>query len=150
MRPSVPYNLLTRASKVTDADLIALFSQSSQALRTVAISKFLTDLGLREGGKEYKQITTINSNQVLTSLDDITYLLVDASGAPVTITLPTAVGRGGDWVSVKKQDATGNQVVLVPFGSETIDEDVNLTLNGFNRPSVQLISDGASWWVFNA
>lgn len=150
MRPSVPINQLTRASEVSDTDLIALYSQGNQALRSVAISKFLTDLGLRKGGKEYKQLVTVNSSQILTSLDDISYMLADASGAPLSITLPSAVGRGGDWISIKKQDGTGNEVLILTSLSETIDGDASLSLSGFNRPSAQVISDGANWWVFNA
>jgi hypothetical protein len=142
--------MLTRAASISEADLISVYSQGNQALRAVAISRFLSELGLRNGGKEFKQLTTINSNQVLSTLDDLTYLLVDASGAPVTITLPTAVGRGGDWLSIKKADATGNAVTIAPFGTELIDQDASLVLSGFNRPSVEIISDGVDWWVLNA
>lgn len=150
MRNSLPINQIARASLVSDADLVILYSQTDQAARSVALNKFLTDLGLRAGGKEYKQITTVNSNQTYTCIDDIYYLLVDASGAGVTINLPSSIGKSGEWITIKKVDPTGNTVTINPNGLELIDGDANLVLSGFNRPSVTLVSDGADWWVFNA
>lgn len=55
---------------------------------------------------------------LLSSAD--TLVLVDTSGGPVTLTLPSAVTVAGYKVIFKVVDGTDN-VTVVPFGSETID-----------------------------
>lgn len=79
----------------------------------------------------------------VTSFDEA--ITVDATSAPVTITLPTAVGRTRP-VTVKKVDASGNAVTIDGAGSETIDGQLTRTLTAQWR-SATLLPSGAGWVV---
>ena len=73
-------------------------------------------------------------------------ILVNTSGGPVTITLPTPTnGR-----VLKVKDSTGNagtnNITIVPFASELIDGASSKVIN-FNYGSVNLVSDGTNWFL---
>jgi hypothetical protein len=67
-------------------------------------------------------------NHVTIDADDSPYTVpdwgyhvdVDASGGPVTVVLPTAVGKAGSLIEVRKSDDSANAVTVTPNGSETI------------------------------
>ena len=73
-------------------------------------------------------------------------ILVNTSGGPVTITLPTPTnGR-----VLKVKDSTGNagtnNITIVPFASELIDGASSKVIN-LNYGSVNLVSDGTNWFL---
>ena len=73
-------------------------------------------------------------------------ILVNTSGGPVTITLPTPTnGR-----VLKVKDSTGNagtnNITINPHASETIDGAASKVIN-FNYGSVNLVSDGTNWFL---
>ena len=74
-------------------------------------------------------------------------VFVDASSAPVTVTLPTAVGNEGKKYYISKRDVTANAVIIDPDGSETINGDTDATI-GTQYNSVITISDGTEWGIF--
>jgi hypothetical protein len=53
-------------------------------------------------------------------------ILVDATAGDVVIDLPA--GRLGKQLVIKRQDASGNDVNIVPSGTETIDGDTALPI----------------------
>lgn len=70
----------------------------------------------------------------------------DASGAARTITLPTAVGRGGRMFVVRKSDASANAVTVATTSSQTINGAATYSLTA-QYQTVQVESDGANWMV---
>ena len=89
-------------------------------------------------------IITLTSASILTEIDNV--IIGDPAGGAFTTTLPTAVGRKGKTVVLKK-GASANQWVVNGSGGQTIDGMVNLIFTGINRPSAVLISDGANWLI---
>lgn len=85
---------------------------------------------------------TANYTAVVT--DDV--ILVDATAGEVTVTLFTAVGNEGKYISVIKTDISANQVITDTFGSETInDEDDASTSTQYT--SLTYVSDNTNWRV---
>ena len=72
-------------------------------------------------------------------------ILVDASSAAVTITLPPAADAFKE-LCIKKIDATGNTVTLDGNASETIDDSTTLVLSS-QYDAVRISSDGSEWWI---
>jgi hypothetical protein len=72
-------------------------------------------------------------------------VLADASGGPVTVSLPAAGSSGLD-VSVKKVDASGNAVTVDGDGAETVDGAATLALSS-QYESVRLADGLTGWWI---
>lgn len=89
------------------------------------------------------QFSTITTNTTLTSAANS--VLVNAAGGNVNVTLPTAIGAAY-LCYVKRIDASGNSVTILPNGAQTIDAQSSLgILNQYT--SVTLKSDNANWWL---
>lgn len=75
---------------------------------------------------------------------------VDATAAPVTVTLPLAANYQYKKFCVKKIDASANAVTIAASGSDTIDGDSSVSLAA-QYDSGFLVSDGVSkWFVITA
>ena len=72
-------------------------------------------------------------------------VLVDASGGPVTVTLPAVASSGLD-ISIKKTDASVNAATIDPNGAETVDGAATLDLTS-QYESVRLADGSAGWWI---
>ena len=72
------------------------------------------------------------------------FVTLDASAAPRTATLPTAVGITGRTYVVKKLGTGVNAVTITPDGSETIDGAASLAITLQNDTNI-VVSDGANW-----
>jgi hypothetical protein len=71
-------------------------------------------------------------------------ILVNASGAARTITLPTAIGATGRIYVIKKTDSSANAVTVATTSSQTIDGTTTRTLaSQYSTITVQ--SDGSNW-----
>jgi len=71
-------------------------------------------------------------------------ILVNASGAARTITLPTAIGATGRIYVIKKTDSSANAVTVATTSSQTIDGTTTRSLaSQYSTITVQ--SDGANW-----
>jgi hypothetical protein len=82
------------------------------------------------------------------TLDDTrSVILVSASGAARTVTLPSAVSIPGRWYLVKKTDASANTVTIDGDGSETIDGATTLVLDTQYESTI-IISNGSGWSAF--
>lgn len=82
----------------------------------------------------------------LTATADHFVILVDASGANRTVTLPTAVGIKGRMYVVKKNDTGGNSVTVDADGAETIDGAATVATS-VPYQSFTLISDNSGWAI---
>jgi hypothetical protein len=85
---------------------------------------------------------SISSSGSLTNDDDV--ILVDASSAAVSATLPTPLA--GKFFHIKKVDYTANLVTVLPSSTETIDGTTQKSLVG-QYDSIKVISDGTNWWI---
>lgn len=92
-------------------------------------------------------VTSVSSDTTLTSAHAV--VLVDASGAARTITLPAASGLSGRVYIVKKIDSSSNRVTVDGNASETIDDLADLVLK-HQYDCVMLVCDGTEWWVVGA
>lgn len=102
---------------------------------------------------EWNAHTTDQANRGYTSLTTVTAdytaspqeaVLVDASGGPVTVTLPAPESAAAN--VVKKIDASSNAVTIATPGSETIDGDSERTVTA-QYVSRELMSDGSNYFV---
>ena len=73
-------------------------------------------------------------------------LLVDATAAAVTISLPAAETARGAVIVTKKTDASANTVTLDPNGSETIDGASTRVITA-QYDALTVACDGNQWWV---
>lgn len=94
---------------------------------------------------------TVNSTTVNISIESVVgytpgLVLVDATSANRTISLPAAASY--KWIrwSVKKIDGSTNTVTIDPNGSETIDGAANYVLSA-QYSTVTFISDGSAWYI---
>lgn len=73
-------------------------------------------------------------------------ILVDATGAAVTVTLLSAAKFKGKIFTIKKIDGSGNAVTVEPDGSEQIEFASNLSLAA-QGDSCRIQSDGLAWYI---
>lgn len=87
-------------------------------------------------------ISNVTGNYTLASTS--TVVLADASGASLTVTLPTAVGISGRVFRIKRTSSGANTVTIATSASQTIDGATTQILNVQNV-SVDVISDNSNW-----
>lgn len=73
-------------------------------------------------------------------------ILIDASGASVTITLPPAKSVRGLTIYIKKIDSSTNTMTIDGDGSETIDDQSTQVIS-IQYTSLTLMSDGTEFWI---
>ena len=90
-------------------------------------------------------VTKSAASQTLGAAEE--YVLADATGNAVTITLPSAVDNLGGHYRIKKIDASlSNLVTINTTSSQTIDGKLSTVLNDRNEV-IDVISDGSNWRV---
>lgn len=94
-------------------------------------------------------IELVSATATYTMLDIDRLILANATSAALTVFLPTAAGREGGRVAVKKIDSTANLVTIDPSGSETIDGSTTIALTQVNAVR-EMISDGTNWQLVSA
>lgn len=101
----------------------------------------VTDL---TGATNLGAIATVSGNTTL----DATYsnVLVDASGGPVTLTLPAAASSTRRVYTIKKIDSSVNSVVIDGNGAETIDGAATVSLVT-QYESLRIVCNGTSWFI---
>lgn len=103
--------------------------------------------GYRIVAEDIKNIWHVVSKAAAYTASHNDLVLVDASGAGVTITLPTVSAlMKGMQVGIKKTDSSANVVTVATPGSETIDGANTLSLTT-QYESYILISDGSNWHI---
>jgi len=88
-----------------------------------------------------RAVNTYTSNTTISNLDSV--VLVNATSAPVTITLPASVI--GKYFDVKKMDSSANTVTIAPT-SGTIDGAANKTIS-IQYASITIIGDGTNFFI---
>jgi hypothetical protein len=88
-------------------------------------------------------VVTKSGAYVITTSDEV--VLVNASGAGVTITLPTAVGNTNVF-TIKKIDSSGNFVTVNTTSSQTMDGGTTAVIK-VQYASISVVSDGANWLI---
>jgi len=73
-------------------------------------------------------------------------LLVDASAAAVTVTLPLTADTNGQSFKIKKIDSSSNTVTIDGNGSETIDGSTTQIIY-FQYDAIEVHSDGTNWYI---
>jgi hypothetical protein len=89
--------------------------------------------------------TATKTGAYVASMSD-NVILADATAAGFHVTLPTAVGRGGKTITVKKIDASVNAVVVDTTSGQTIDNVSTKSLTT-QYQSLNFNSDNANWWL---
>ncbi len=100
------------------------------------------------------QINGSFSTAIATKIADYTatandhILIVDASAAVRTITLPTAVGIAGRQYIIKKKDNSANSVIIAAAASENIDGELSIIMS-IQWQVRTLVSDGTNWMIIS-
>ena len=81
-----------------------------------------------------------------TTLTGRAIYLCDETGGAFTVTMPTAVGKGGQFWYFLKIGGTANTVTLAAAGGETIQGAADLAMSE-PEMSITLFSDDTQWWV---
>ena len=117
-------------------------------VETNAVDANITEIGNTWNAKASTvlDVVTKTADYTATIINDAV-ILCDATSGVVTITLPTSVGNAGKTFSVKKIDASGNNVVLDGNGSQTIDGSTTKTIST-QYGEVRVVSDGSNWFIF--
>lgn len=101
------------------------------------------------GGGDITASRTLNGHDVAVQTGNYTaaendIVLADASGGPLTVTLPAP--DEAIMVTVKKIDSSANAVTIATPGSETIDGDSERTVSA-QYVSREIISDGVDYYI---
>ena len=88
-------------------------------------------------------LTSKTANYTVLISDEI--IICDATSAPITITLPTAVGKTGQTYTIKRINGGFNNVTIATTSNQTIDGFASTSLDDQNT-LVKVISDGSNWW----
>lgn len=93
-----------------------------------------------------RAIKNVTTNYTPTIYDD--GFEVDATGGPLTISLPTAVNCAGKsyFFSFISSTSVVNTVTINHFGTQTINGAASLTMF-INGSTLEIISDGANWKI---
>lgn len=106
-----------------------------------AIRDKIESMGAGGGGVS---VTTITADTtVVADANGWQIILVDATAAPVTVELPTAVGVTDKVYVVKKTDTGGNNVTIIGNGSETFDGNPDIVISSPNV-SYSIAPDGTN------
>jgi lysophospholipase L1-like esterase len=89
------------------------------------------------------KVATITSNTTL--LSNTSYL-TNATSGNLTLTLPSAAGKTGELIFVKKTDSTVNTVTIATTGSQTIDGDPTLIIQ-YQNTAIPFQSNGTNWFI---
>lgn len=73
-------------------------------------------------------------------------ILVDATAANRTITLPPSSANQGRVYNIKKIDVSINTVIIDPNGTELIDLQLTKVISS-QFGNAQLQCDGSNWWI---
>lgn len=96
------------------------------------------------GGTSFNP-ATVTTSTTLSQANN--FVLADATGGVVTITLPSAAGARGRVYVIKRMNAGKNLVKIALTGSETLDGGTGYSL-GWQYHVVTVFSDGTNWLIW--
>ncbi len=91
-----------------------------------------------------RTVQAVTAAVTLGTMDDL--CTVNATSAPVVVTLPAARAGSGATLTVIKTDASANAVTVTPAGSDTVGGAATWPLTAQNQ-SVTLVGDGGTNWL---
>ena len=92
-------------------------------------------------------IRVVTVTTYTTLLGTYDFILVDALGQDITITLPTALSLPFKQYKIKKIDSSQHQVKVVPASNDNIDGESEWLIT-FQNDCMDIISDAVdSWWM---
>ena len=110
----------------------------------ISILRDIESLNNRQVDGYLFPVTSVTADYTVSANDS--FIKVDATAAPVTITLMLASSGKEKRLTIKKIDSSANAVTVDGNGSETIDGATTVSLpSQYN--SVSIMSDGTEWWV---
>lgn len=135
---------LTSSAGVSSGDLFITAVSGAGGFSTrkataQQISSYIASNGLTTA------VATISSNTSLNTSHHV--VLVDASSAQVTLTLPSAATTSARQYMIKKKDSSSNAVVVSASNSQTIDGQASLSFNT-QYEAIMVVSDGSNWFIF--
>lgn len=128
-------------TSIMDEETRRYLNELIRSLNSYDNAVFSQDTGLMFETARKRPFTAVTSSHSMGVNDSV--LLVDASAATTTITLPLALDAQGTYYDIKKTDTNGATVVSV----EGSGSEMPVVLNGSGRPSVTLFSDGSNFWI---
>jgi hypothetical protein len=141
----------TNLTTYTQGDL--LYASAANTLAKLAVGTNGQVLKLAAGLPSWASpqsgfaVTSKTADYTATANDDV--ILVSASGAAVTITLPAAASSSGKAYYIKRTDQTpANAVTIDANGSETIDGATTRKLST-RYEALVLACDGSNWHVLD-
>ncbi|MFG1413974.1 hypothetical protein V5G24_23005 [Xanthobacter sp. VTT E-85241] len=87
-------------------------------------------------------VVTVAADHTITASNE--FVVVDASGDDVVVTLPAAKDFARDTVTVVRSDASGNTLTLEAAAGETVNGASTTTIGGAYA-SLRLVSTGVEW-----
>lgn len=139
-RVATPFTVVLPGIAITDNNTIVLTFDVAPTSGQYSV----TVLAGSAGAATALSVATKSAAYTITSTDNV--LLVDASGAARTMTLPAASASSGKLFTVKKIDSTTNAVTIARAGSDTIDGQTSYILTA-QYQSVNVISNGTLWYL---
>jgi 3',5'-cyclic AMP phosphodiesterase CpdA len=130
-----------------DSSAIVVLQPASPTVVTVAPGGGTGGGGGGGAGTGYPALTLTTTSTDLTlagGTHDV--VLVDASGANRTITLPAAASNNNVVFTVKKIDTSSNTVTVDANGAETIDGQLNVVLTD-QWEAVEFACNGSGWFL---
>ena len=127
-----------RWMSVSSAELAQLSNAGDYGIGTTPNSR------LHVAGPIATAFATKTAAYTLTATDSV--IAADATAAPFTLALPTAVGIAGRQYTVKRVNAGVNAVTVDANGAQTIDGALTYVLTAQHQV-VRLVSDGVGWLV---
>jgi hypothetical protein len=92
-------------------------------------------------------VSSISSDQTLTSSSTANVYLVNAASSNINITLPSASTVTNKIYKIKKTDSSTNTIIIKPNGTDSIENLSEDLIVQFQNSAVQLISYGNGWFI---
>lgn len=88
------------------------------------------------------KVTTITTPTTLNQ----THNIVLCDNGPYMVMIPPANSNTGKVYYIKNIDVDGDDIAIVPFGSEKIEGTTGYTLNAYKQ-SIRIVCDGSNWHI---
>jgi hypothetical protein len=121
---------------------------------TIRLEQHSGSVRLTYPGVAYGDIIFQRSLEMGTPYDEVDmgqlyeYIEANTSGGDFTVNLPAVATRTGKFFVIKADSLINGVVIVVPYDSETIDDQSNYIMNA-PYAALQLYSDGSKWTIVN-
>lgn len=115
-------------------------------------NKFLFSIEQHEGQEDFTWVTISRTSTVINvstnyTIDSDDYVvLVDATAAPITITLPSASVAAQNEYNIKRINGGANKVTITASNGNLID-GLPSQIISYKYASITVVSDGQQWYI---